>query len=232
MIATSGSAKKMLLPWLPSRWAVDLLRLRELVAEGAIGKVFHVRRTVAGFATRCDWQTERAHGGGYLLNWGPHIVDTALCLLGRPVTSAYGVMKQVINPGDVEDVFLALLTLEGGAVVQAEYTIAVDKPPTWFIQGDRGTLVARNNEITLHKQTPAQPGDPTKFVTMQADAAEVTTETVEGAIYGDQVAIYAEIARALRGEKPYPVTPQQALELTRVLDAIRTSAEEDRVVTM
>jgi len=34
----------------------------------------------------------------------------------------------------------------------------------------------------------------------------------------------------LRGGKPYPVKPDDALQLTRVLDAIRLSDAENRVV--
>ena len=44
-----------------------------------------VRRVVTSFGTRCDWQTERRYGGGYLLNWGPHIVDPPLLLDGSRV---------------------------------------------------------------------------------------------------------------------------------------------------
>jgi len=79
---------KMLLPWLPARWGSDLARLRELVADGAIGKVFLIRRAVRSFGTRSDWQTERRYGGGYLLNWGPHIIDPPVLLAGSPLRLA------------------------------------------------------------------------------------------------------------------------------------------------
>ena len=231
-IAAAEASGKMLLPWLPARWGSDLQRLRELLAEDAIGNVFLVRRTVCSFGTRSDWQTECRYGGGYLLNWGPHLVDQLLQLLGSPVRSVYGRMKQTINPGDTEDLFLALMTLDNGAIVQAEYTIALDSLPTWFIQGDRGTIVMRGRKLTVQKNTPVQPDDPTKYATMRADGKDIIEEEVGPAIYGDEVLIYAEIAKALRGECPYPVTPAHALQLTRVLDAIRTASNENRVVML
>ena len=43
MIKAAQASGKMLLPWLPARWGSDLLRLRELIASGVIGKVFQVR---------------------------------------------------------------------------------------------------------------------------------------------------------------------------------------------
>jgi len=231
MIDTADRTGNRLLPWLPARWGCDLRRLRQLIAEGAIGKPFLVRRSVSTFATRCDWQTERKCGGGYLLNWGPHIVDPPVQLLGGHVKSVYARMKQVINPGDVEDVFFALMTLDSGALVQAEFTVSSVDPPSWFIQGDRGTIVVRERHLALHRGTPKQPNDPTDYSAMASGRDTTVEETLEGDLYGDEVAIYAEIAKALTGESEYPVTPAHALELTRTLDAIRVSANEDRVVT-
>jgi len=223
---------QMLLPWLPARWDPTLGRLRQLVAEDTIGKVFLIRRAVTSFATRCDWQTESRYGGGYLLNWGPHIVDTAVLLGGAPVRSVYGRLKQMINPGDVEDVFLAVMTLTNDTVVQAEYTLALEDLPNWYVQGDRGTIVVRGDQMKVYKNTPAQPDDPTQFGTMKSDDEETFEETITGRPHGDPCQVYAEAAQALRGARPFPVTPEHALELSRTLDAIRAAAQQDRIITL
>ena len=231
MICAAESSGKLLLPWLPARWGSDLRRLRQLVVEEqAIGTVFLVRRVEGSFATRNDWQTERCYGGGYLLNWGPHIVDTPIQLLGSPVKSVYGRLKQTINPGDVEDLFMGMLTLANGALVQVEYTITTESLPTWFLQGTRGTIVVNGAQLKINARTPAQPSDPTQYSTMKAVPDKILEEKLAGALYGDEHQIYKEIAAALRGEAHYPVTPASALELSRVLDAIRTSSDENRVV--
>jgi predicted dehydrogenase len=232
MIRAAELSGRRLLPWLPVRWASDLRRLRELVAAGTIGNVFLIRRLVSCFSRRHDWQTERRFGGGYLLNWGPHIVDSAVLLKGIPVKSVYATMRQTINPGDTEDLFLAVLTLADGTLVTAEHTIAVDSLPNWFIQGDQGTLVARGQHITIHRQTPAIPRDPTLHAGMHTGISETWDETVGPDLYGDETVIYGEIAQAIRGRKPYPVTPVDARDLTRTLDAIRLSSETNHVVTM
>jgi len=231
MICTAESSGKLILPWLPARWGSDLRRLRQLVIEEqVIGTVFMVRRVEGRFATRNDWQTERRYGGGYLLNWGPHIVDTPIQLLGSPVKSVYGRLKQTINPGDVEDLFMGILTLTNGILVQVEYTITTESLPTWFLQGTRGTIVVNGAQLKINATTPARPSDPTKYIAMKAAPDRILEETLTGNLYGDEHQIYKEIAAALRGETHYPVTPASALELSRVLDAIRTSSDENRVV--
>jgi predicted dehydrogenase len=232
MVAAAAKARGLLMPWLPARWGSDLRRLKQLLAEKAIGDVFLVRRAVCTFATRDDWQTQQRYGGGYLRNWGPHIVDPPVLLLDSKVTSVYARMKQTINPGDTEDVFLAVMNLADGTIVQAEFTIAAEDLPSWFIQGTRGTIVVRERELTLRKKDPARPSDPTQHADMKASGEETLHETLKGDPYGDTDEIYTEIARAVRGEHPFPVTPAHALELTRLLDAIRTASEENRVVTL
>lgn len=232
MIAAAEASGKLLLPWLPARWGCVLRRLQQLVAEKAIGNIFLIRHAVCSFATRCDWQTERRLGGGYLLNWGPHLVDPPVVLMGSPVQSVYGRMKQTINPGDAEDLFLAVMTLTDGTIVQAEYTIAVEDLPSWFIQGDRGTIVVRGQNMTIHRNIPDRPDDPTQFGTMKSVEAETIQEKIEGVLYGDEHRIYEQIAQAVRGEQKFPVQPADALELSRVLDAIRTASEENCVVNL
>ncbi len=227
-LAASRRSGRLFLPWLPARWGCDFRRLNRLITEGAVGKVFLLRRSVAAFGLRRDWQTERRHGGGYLLNWGPHIVDLALLLGGAPVRSVYGRMNQIMNPGDTEDLFFALITLENGVFVQVEYTPALGPLPTWVVQGDRGTIIVQDRKLWIHGGIPREPA--AGSYSGKPEIEPLVEEQLVGAPYGDAVEIYADVAAAVRNQRPFPVTPQDARDLTAVLDAIRLSAEEDRVV--
>jgi len=189
MIEAADKSGRLLLPWLPARWGCDLKRLKQLFAEKAIGNVFMIRRAVSSFGTRCDWQTERRYSGGYLLNWGLHIIDPPILLAGGKAASVYGWMKQTINPGDVEDNFLAIITLDNGVLIRAEYTVAVEDVPNWFIQGDRGTIVIRGQHLKIYKNTPAQPDDPTQYATMKPkDNSSGTVRSVN--VHGQQLRVY------------------------------------------
>lgn len=67
---------------------------------------------------------------------------------------------------------------------------------------------------------------------MKSADEETTEETLDGPLYGDENRIYAEVARVILGEKAFPVAPTDALELSRILDAIRIAGEENRVVML
>ncbi len=103
--------------------------------------------------TRSDWQTLRRHGGGYLLNWGPHLVDQPVQLHGGRVRTVWGDMKQLINPGDAEDQFTAVLTMDDGALVISEFGVGAAVLPTWVVQGTRGTIVVRDMALEVHRAT-------------------------------------------------------------------------------
>jgi predicted dehydrogenase len=229
MIAASKASGAMLLPWLPARWGTDLTRLKELVASGAIGKVFQIRRSVSTFGIRHDWQTQKDCGGGYLLNWGPHIVDQPVQLSGSRVVSAFAQMRQVINPGDVEDHFFGVLVAENGIIIQVEHNIAAQGLFDWIVQGDRGTIYVRNGtELELHRVSFPENFDPASY--RNAVTIDVTKETLGSRIYGDETEIYRHIARALRKQEPYAVAPESALTLSMELDAIRASSASGEAV--
>ncbi len=232
MIETAKKSGRKLLPWLPARWGCDLRRLKELVDSDVVGKVFTVRRTVSSFGTRSDWQTEKKFAGGYLLNWGPHIVDPPLVLLERKPVRVYGHMMQTINPGDVEDAFFAAITLSNGAVVVAEYAVSAETLPSWVVQGTKGTIVVHGNKLTLHQSVPQKPADPTQFSDMQKKEDSIVEETLEGDLYGNADEIYAMIADSLTRNKTFAVTVEAGLQLSRVLDAIRKSHEEKILVKL
>lgn len=235
MVDGARASGRRLLPWLPARWGCDLARLRQIVASGAIGTVHLVRRTEMTLGTRSDWQTLRRYGGGYLLNWGPHLVDQPLQLHGGRVRSAWGDLKRLINPGDAEDQFTAVLTMDDGALLIVEFGVGAAVLPNWVVQGTRGTIVVRDMDLEVHRAVDAgAAGEYRSVPDIRVDREDLRGDRRLSAAsrYGDALAIYAHIARALRGEEPYAVTVESALELTRVLDAIRRSAATGETVRM
>jgi len=232
MIIASKKSGAKLLPWLPARFGIDLKRIKEIIDGGAIGKVFQVKRLENTFGIRIDWQTESKYGGGYLLNWGPHMIDQPLQLTDSPVESVYGDLKQIINPGDVEDNFIVITKTEDGTTFISEFTIAAKGQPNWVVQGSKGTIFVYDENIEIHKITQPEAFDPMRY--RNPVEIEVIKETLSNDVYllGDTVTVYKHIAKALRGEEAYYVTPESALELSKLLDAVKKSSKSGKVVKL
>lgn len=231
MIAKAEETGRIIYPWLPARWGSDLRRLKELRDEKTIGDIFTIRRCVSAFSARNDWQTERKYAGGYLMNWGAHIIDPPLLLSNKKVAYISAWEYQAINPGDAEDSFCALFTMDDGTLVQAEHIFAAEEPPTWFIQGTEGTISVRGNQMTVTQKKPRMPDDPTQYAGMHGGDADVFTETIDGALFGDTDDIYAILADAEQGKAEYPIKTADAYELSRLFDEIHTAAIKHVTIT-
>ena len=221
MIDAQRSSGKRLFPWVPMLWSPEFLKIREIIESGSLGKIFMVRRYINQFWRRHDWQTESKFGGGYLLNWGMHIVQPILDVVSSPAIRAYGQLQQTINPGDAEDNFMAVMEFENGCRGVAEFTQAIEGLPSFMVQGDRGTLVSKGETIELLRSDPSDT-EPPKRISIN----------VEGKRFGDEAAIYADIAANLQNDTPFAATVENALYGTIVLDAIRKSHETRSTVTI
>ena len=229
IIAAAKENNVVVMPFVPCHNGADVEKLRELIAQDTIGKVFRVYRAQMTFGKRSDWQTLKAYAGGYLNNWGPHIVEQAMHLVGEPIKSVYAQKRQVINPGDADDMFCSTLVTESGVIVQVDHNIISDYLPNWVVQGDKGTIYVKGNEMEIHQISYPEADDPNCY--RSVTHTEKTHITLEGKIFGNHYEIYSMIAKTLAGE-PYVVSLEYARHLTEIMQSIHKSADENVLVTL
>jgi len=229
LISAAKRNRVIVMPFIPCHNGADVEKIKEVVACGKIGKVFRVYRAQMTFGKRSDWQTLKAYAGGYLNNWGPHIVDQVLHLAGEPVKTVYAHKRQIINPGDADDMFCSTLTTESGVILQIDHNIITDYLPNWVVQGDQGTIYVKGNEMEIHEVSYPESDDPNVY--RSVTKVDKTTVHLEGKVFGDHEAIYTMIANTLKGNA-YIVTLDYARHLTEVMQSIHASADEGRIVTL
>lgn len=221
ILAAQREGGARLFPWVPVYWSEEFRKIKELLEAGRIGKPFLIRRQLGDFRRREDWQTDRQFGGGYLLNWGPHILPPILALAPSPLASLHGQLQKVINPGDADDAFLAVLRFEDGCLGLAEFAQACEGLHSLFVQGDHGMIQSDGKTVTLLEKDPSDTEPPRR-----------TRFTLTGKPFGDEAEIYRDVARTLRDGTSFSATPEDALFCTRTLDAIRASHDSQHSVTL
>jgi predicted dehydrogenase len=223
-----------LAPYQNRRWDSDFLTVRALVDAGALGEV---TRFESRFERLAPEAGPGAAGGGTLLDFGAHLVDQALVLLG-PVTSVYAEWRLRENGLD-DDVFVAL-EHAGGARSHLWGSWSQGAPgPRYRVTGTtgsyvNGTLMDIQEELLLAGRTPATLGEEWGVEPAErwgrlhrGDAGEpVPTER------GRWDTFYPAFARAVRGLGPVPVDPRDAVASLTVLDAARRSAISGEVVPL
>jgi predicted dehydrogenase len=216
MMEAAKQSGSTIFPWIPMYWAPEYTCIKDILSKGTIGDVFLIRRHYADFNRRNDWQTEKRFGGGYLLNWGMHIVQPVIGLANSPVKKVFGQLQQTINPGDADDNFLAVMEFNNGIRGIAEYTQSLVTLPSFLVQGTKGSIVAADNTVTVKTKNPGG-----------TEEAVCQTYQLEGKLFGDEADIYRDIALTLQEGAPFP---SPSLEGTRVLDAVRESSESGQSV--
>ena len=221
-------------PYQNRRWDSDFLTARSLLDRGELG-------TVTRFTSRFERFTPEPgpppSGGGTLLDFGAHLVDQALVLLG-PVARVYAEWR-VRASGLDDDVFVAL-THGSGARSHLFGSWSEGAPGDRFrVTGSTGSYVVGGpmdgqEAALLAGHTPATLGDgwgtepEQRWGRLQRGDESETVPTLRGR----WDTFYPAFAAAVRGAGDVPVDPHDAVAGLTVLDAARRSATEGVVVEL
>ncbi len=191
------------------QWA----RVRELVAEGALGDVQAVQ-TVFAYDNRdpADIRNIPAFGGGALLDIGCYAVDSARLVLGSEPVEAAGVVR--IDPEFGTDVLTtAVLEFPGGR--HAAFTCGTQTARAQWVRvlGSAGGLLVE----TPFVGTPDEPVRLVRFGPGQDDRAEI--ETLAAANHYTLMA--DAFARAVLAGEGMPLPPDDGVATLQVLDTLR-----------
>jgi predicted dehydrogenase len=236
-LASVERAERLGLPLSPyqnRRWDSDFLTVRALVDGGRLG-------TVTRFESRFERFSPEpgppAAGGGTLRDFGSHLVDQALVLLG-PVAAVYA--ETHVNAHGLDDDFFVALTHVDGArshlwgswrqgapgdrfrVAGTEGAYVVGGP----MDGQEAALLAGRTPATEGADWGAEPESRWGRLS-HGDVGQVVPT-----LNGTWSTFYPAFAAAVRGKGDVPVPARDAVETARVLDAARRSATEGAVVRL
>ena len=225
------------------RFDADFLTLRDLLADGALGRPVYFESHFDRFRpeVRDRWREQAVPGAGLWVDLGAHLLDQAVQLFGKPDTLQLD--SAVLRDGAVvDDYFHAVLRYEEGPhaplrVVLHATTLAAHAAPRYLMHGTRGSYVkfgVDSQEDALRAgQQPggddwgidALPGE----LTLLAAGSWMQTRTLPNR-RGNYADYYAAVRDAILGKGPNPVPPDQAVALMELLDLGTRSAREGRAL--
>lgn len=140
MIEAGRRQGRRMVVYQPHRFRPETAGLREILASGVLGEIYHVRRTWNHFSRRDDWQSLAANGGGMLNNYGSHFLDQFLCVFGGRFERLQAELRQVVGGGDAED-FVRIFGVNGaGIVFDLEINMgSAFETHEWVVYGRNGT---------------------------------------------------------------------------------------------
>ncbi|MFW5973503.1 MAG: Gfo/Idh/MocA family oxidoreductase, partial [Bacteroidota bacterium] len=176
---------------------------------------------------------------GLLFDLGPHLIDQALVRFGLPLRIDARVEAQR-EGAVVDDFFHLVLEYPEMLVVLSAGSLVRRAGPRLRLDGSLGTYVKHHPDpqeaalrAGLHQNSAGfGEEDPTHYgrITYGIDGLEY-----DGALKtlpGSYVSFYEMLARAVRGEGPPPVCPEEARAVMAVLEAARQSARRTSRIEM
>jgi predicted dehydrogenase len=215
------------------RFDPDFLHVQDIIKSGILGEIYEVKLFRHSFSPRTDWQAIKAFGGGQLLNWGPHIIDHGLRLIGAtqesPAEVVFSDLKLICAAGDAEDHLKIVLHGPGGVVADIEISGGVALNTNEYeVYGRRGSLVLKGKEIYLKYIDPVQempvleadPGTPGDMTALLSFTRKENLKWLEERIQvrtGSNAVIWDCLYESIRNGKEFPIKFGEAKQVIEVI---------------
>jgi predicted dehydrogenase len=224
--ARSLAGGPLVVPFHNRRWDGDFRTIARLAGEGTLGRVlrFESRFTRWRPTIKPGWKetADPSAAGGVLYDLGSHLIDQAIMLFGPPsnVYAEVGVRRPGAKAAD--DAFVALTHADGVRSHLWVSAIASDLGPRFRVLGDRAAYVTYGldgQEQQLRDgHTPGDDGygstPPEAYGLLGTPGQTRPLPTADGR-YQD---FYPQVAAAIRGEAPPPVSLDDAAAGLEVIE--------------
>jgi predicted dehydrogenase len=228
LVAAADRAGVRLGVILQDRLKPDLVRLRDFIRDGGLGRVLLASARVKWhrppeYYSDSRWRgTMALDGGAALINQGIHTLDLLLWLLG-PVIRVRALTATQAHRIEGEDVALALLELASGAVATLEATTCAypGYPRRVEISGSEGTAIVEGDRVVAAHLRRERPG---LVTSVSGDSAGASTPVVADASAHRRV--LEDFAKAIRtGEAP-ACDGREGRRSLAVVEAVYAAARE------
>ena len=242
MIAAAKEAGKKLTVGLQWRYNPAPLKMKEMVENGELGEIFHVRsqqlrpRRLPAYGV---YTNKELNGGGVLMDGGPHSIDLPMWLTDNyDVATVRGVtfdkMKDFpegndLGPWDpqnfdVEDTAMALITMKNGMMIYMETAWATN------MQQEAPGVIASLAGTKAGVDMVGPTFESSVRVTKMVDG-KLNTETtnLDTPVNMNEYDINHWID-AIKNDGQPAVLPEQAAVVTRVIEAIYESAATGKTI--
>lgn len=223
----------------------DYVLMRRSVEAGLIGDVYVIESRVEGSrGVPKGWRTDKAQGGGMMLDWGVHLIDQILYMYpDAKVTNVFCKMYELFY--DVDDNFRLTLTLDNGVTAHIEIsTNNFITHPRWYVLGKKGTLQidgwdcegrivrGKAREDSWGAEIAQNKVGPSKTMAPRSEESQETLPLHAPTDVEDNLnPTYFQMIDAIEGKAELTIRPEQALRVMKVMEAAFASSETGQAIS-
>ena len=241
LVELAEKAGRLITVYQNRRYDGDFQAIRKLVAEGTLGRIVRFETNYDRYRPQPKpgaWRETTRAGGGILFDIAPHLIDHALILFGLPeaVTADIRIEREQTLADDAFDIMFHYP--RGMRAVLRSSILAAAPRPRFVLLGAQGSFVKqmfdpqennlRHGNIPRDGPWGAEPEQNWGVLTVPEGNLLVERRIPSaGCDYRDY---YANLRDKLLGKAPLAVTPEWAINVMRLLEMARESAEKARTI--
>ncbi len=222
------------------RWDSDFKTVQKVLNEEWLGQVveaeIHFDRYNPALSPKKHKEIP-GPGAGILKDLGPHLIDQAICLFGRPV-AVFADIRITRELSEVDDWIDILLFYPKSRIrLKAGYFVR-EAPPSFIVHGTRGSFLKKRSDVQeanlLAGMKPniidwgAEPEGTWGLLHMENNG-KVVREYVPS-LPGNYYDYYDGVYKSLKSGVSMPVTADDGIDVMCVLIGTLKSHEEKRII--
>jgi predicted dehydrogenase len=243
LVMAAQKAGRLLTAFHNRHWDRDYQIVRKLVGDKLLGDLFTLESRVMTYGPEWatygvpefdpGWRTKATYGGGFLADWGPHLVEQCLDLTGEMPASIACQLRSQLWATEVEDYFCMRMTFPSGLLATLEGSNNARIPlPRWFVVGRNGTLLA---DGTWGHWT-----DMRVHTSLSGVTTELTPLSI-GPSSGNRnmdvseelsICFYSDLAEAINTNRSPAISMQRVRDVMAVLEAARQASRIGQVINL
>jgi scyllo-inositol 2-dehydrogenase (NADP+) len=236
LLRLANELRRLLTVYHNRRFDADFQALQKAAADGELGRIIRFESTYDRFRPTAKpgaWREKPGPGSGVLFDLAPHLIDQALCLLGKP--EAVSADVRIEREGfATDDAFDLMFRYPHGARALLRATMLALAPrPRLVALGTKGAFLKQDfDPLENSLRNGEVPRGESWVVEREERWAELaqnengTTRQRKLPPKGDWREFYANVRDAVLGKAPLLVTPQQALDVMVALDLVFESSNK------
>jgi scyllo-inositol 2-dehydrogenase (NADP+) len=227
----ADSAGKQIFFYQNRRWDSDFCAVRQVIESGVLGKLNEVHfrydryRNVIGPKT---FKEEPYSASGLMYDLGPHLIDQAVSIFGKPETF-HKILGKNRKGTKVDDYFSIHLGYPNSVNVFVHANLLlVDALPAFVLHGENGSLHKKRADIQEEQLLKGMKlGDEGYGIELPGNEGKLTLIDQEGnksvqkveSLEGSYLPLFDAVYESIANNAPYSVTREQVFIQLEILQA-------------
>lgn len=213
------------------RWDSDVMAVKQVLETGKLGKIVEVHFRYDRWRPEIGpkvFKETPMPASGLLYDLGPHLIDQALDLFGKPLSVTKTLGKFRLKTEVPDYAFIHLKYPEGMNVFLYASMLVAKPLPGFVLHGTRGSFIKKRSdtqEAQLDQgMSPLAVGFGLEEGGMQGELTYINpeTETMETvhipSLKGNFMGIFDAVHQTIRHHKPFPITEDEIITQLSIIE--------------